>query len=356
MKKGILIVLGMIMISGSMIGCKNETAPIEEAVEATSVYVTYEFETLDGKKVVIDANNIVSQENDDNPLESALVPADAEVIAPGRDFVYFADETHYYVEDAINRLVTIADKGPDENASAEEENQEKAELVTYEFETYDNESVLLDEASITVQEASENPEESEYISDAAAGNVIAPGRDYVYLADDDNYYVADNSRKLITVADKSKAKVTKIAEENPGAFETDDYSVSYDTEKWYGTMGDNSVAVINCLEAVAGSSYIEIYKSDFATATDTIANIAETEGQDLTEPSQFEMNGYTTYSTWNNIPLDAEGPVIDDFYLVFENDGKVIVARESITRDSDSGRAEELSYLFDDVVATIKIK
>jgi len=144
--------------------------------------------------------------------------------------------------------------------------------------------------------------------------------------------------------------------ENPGSFETADYSVSYDTEKWYGRIDENNVAVINCLVAEAGTSYIEISKSDFATAKEAIDDIAESKGQNLTEPSQLEKNGCNTYVTWNDIPQDIEGPVIDDFYLVFEKDGKVIVVDECITRDSDNGRAEELSYVFDDVVATIQVK
>lgn len=148
----------------------------------------------------------------------------------------------------------------------------------------------------------------------------------------------------------------EVLAENPGSFETADYSVSYDTEKWYGRIDENNVAIINCLVAEAGTSYIEIYKSDFVTAKEAIDDIAATKGQNLTEPSQFEKNGCNTYMTWNDIPQDTEGPVIDDFYLVFEKDGKVIVVDECITRDSDNGRAEELSYVFDDVIATIQVK
>lgn len=144
--------------------------------------------------------------------------------------------------------------------------------------------------------------------------------------------------------------------ENPGSFETADYSVSYDTEKWYGRIDENSVATINCLVAEAGTSYIEISKSDFATAKEAIDDIAKTKGQNLTEPSQIEKNGCNIYVTWNDIPRDTEGPVLDDFYLVFEKDGKVIVVDECITRDSDDSRAEELSYVFDDVVDTIQVK
>lgn len=88
--------------------------------------------------------------------------------------------------------------------------EEKVELVTYEFETFDNLKIVLDESSITAQEPSDDPENSELISAEAAGNIIAPGRDFVYLEDSNNYYVADYSRNLVTVADKNKAKVEVI--------------------------------------------------------------------------------------------------------------------------------------------------
>ena len=80
-----------------------------------------------------------------------------------------------------------------------------AELVTYEFETFDNVKVVIDENSIIAQEPSEDPEYSDLVSESARGNIIAPGRDFVYLEDDDYYYVADLSRQLITVADKTVA-------------------------------------------------------------------------------------------------------------------------------------------------------
>lgn len=73
-------------------------------------FKTYEFETFEGISVVIDENNVISQETVEDVLENANVPADAEVIAPGRDFVYLADDEYYYVEDAVDNLLTIAKK------------------------------------------------------------------------------------------------------------------------------------------------------------------------------------------------------------------------------------------------------
>lgn len=70
--------------------------------------VNYEFETFNGTKVTICDANICYQQTDANVLESQIVPQDAEVIAPGRDFVYFEDANYYFVEDAQRSLLTIA--------------------------------------------------------------------------------------------------------------------------------------------------------------------------------------------------------------------------------------------------------
>ncbi len=78
--------------------------------DSSSKYQTYEFDTYDGGKVVIDDSNIVSQESVDVSLEWDELPEDAEQLAPGRDFILFSSGDKYYVEDAANNLVTIANK------------------------------------------------------------------------------------------------------------------------------------------------------------------------------------------------------------------------------------------------------
>ncbi len=78
--------------------------------DSSSKYQTYEFDTYDGGKVVIDDSNIVSQESIDDSLEWDELPEDAEQLAPGRDFILFSSGDKYYVEDAANNLVTIANK------------------------------------------------------------------------------------------------------------------------------------------------------------------------------------------------------------------------------------------------------
>jgi len=149
MKKKILVAIGLVMMMGCMSACgkeaENVSTPTKEVVaevneetnevaDSTSDYVTYEFETYDGESVVIDSTNIVSQESDDNPLESAKVPADAEVIAPGRDYVYLSDASYYYVEDAVNGLVTVANKSMD--VASEEDGNNASTNGVYSTDDY----------------------------------------------------------------------------------------------------------------------------------------------------------------------------------------------------------------------------
>ena len=236
------------------------------------------------------------------------------------------------------------------------------DLVTYEFETFDNLKIVLDESNITAQEPSDDPEYSELVSEEARGNIIAPGRDFVYLEDANNYYVADYSRNLITVADKSKVQVEVVETtddelaENPGVFDTDSWSISYDTEKWYGSMGGDGSVIINNLNAVAGTSLIEITEADVATVDEACAMLVDAKGKALTAPEKLEMNGNECYVVYDEAGNTAEGVYIFDFYLMYEHNGKVIIVDESITHDDDNERAELLSYEFDDVVQTLTLK
>lgn len=132
MKKKLLTVLGVTMVVCCMTACGSKNAEqtnpanqptesVEEVIETeeatevaenteTTEIKTYEFETFDGETVVIHEGIIVSQEACEEPLEWDGLPEDAVQLAPGRDFILFADATNYYVEDATNKLITIAFK------------------------------------------------------------------------------------------------------------------------------------------------------------------------------------------------------------------------------------------------------
>ena len=142
MKYGVLASLPLILC---VCGCNegNKTnQDVSEIVddEVQTGYQTYEFETFDGETIVIDEQNIMSQEKVDNVLETSLVPADAQIIAPGRDYVYLEDAEYIYVEDALKGLLTKAIKPAQEadmNTEADMDSQIEADSVgTYDIEEY----------------------------------------------------------------------------------------------------------------------------------------------------------------------------------------------------------------------------
>lgn len=154
---------------------------------------------------------------------------------------------------------------------------------------------------------------------------------------------------------ESEAVENEVSE-NPGSFDTSSWSISYDTEKWYG-FEDNGCVIINNLNAVAGSSYIEIKEVEVPTVDEAVAMIQDTSGKKLTNPEKTEMNGSECYVTYDEPIESYEGGVaIFDFYLIFEHNGKVIIINESITQDPDESRAEALSYEFDEVIRTFVLK
>ena len=121
MKKRIVATMVAAVAAISLMGCgitttstHTETTTDADGNTTTTTetsdaeYVTYEFETFDGFTVVINEGTILSQEACEEPLEWEGLPADAEQIAPGRDCILFQDAENYYVEDATNKLVTVA--------------------------------------------------------------------------------------------------------------------------------------------------------------------------------------------------------------------------------------------------------
>ena len=254
-----------------------------------------------------------------------------------------------------NTVTTTSTQTIDNNEVAEAE-----ELVTYEFETFDNVKVVIDENSIVTQEHSDDPENSELVSEAAAGNIIAPGRDFVYLEDDDYYYVADLSRNLITVADKSK--VDSIAAddeelaENPGFFDTDSWSITYDPNKFYGYIDDDGKTIINYIGECAGTSLIEIQEVDIATAQEAVAMLEEKKGKELTVIDDIQKGDEYSCSAYAADEVYESGLYIADFYTIYEHNGKVIIIDEMVTHDDDDSRAEALAEEFVGVKNTLVLK
>ena len=191
--------------------------------------------------------------------------------------------------------------------TTEEKSSEATELVTYEFETFDNLKIVLDESNIIAQEPSDDPENSELVSAEAAGNIIAPGRDFVYLEDENNYYVADYSRNLITVADKSKVKVEVvegvgdlIEETDFAIFDNNVFTFNYDP-KYFVVMEDEqyvTVSFYNEDTQTAGSNTISFTVKENADAMEVAKEYAKQYGADeeSVQETNFGATGATGYS------------------------------------------------------------
>ena len=262
----------------------------------------------------------------------------------------------------ITTTQTVDENGnvQNETTKIEAESAEATDLITYEFETFDNVKVVIDENNIVAQESSEDPEHSALVSAEAAGNIIAPGRDFIYLEDADYYYVADISRNLITVADKSKSTVVSSNDEelpdNPGFFETDLWSISYDTDKWYGYVDDEGAIVINYVNAVAGTSLIEITEMDVATASEALEILEEKKGKELVVIDDIQTSDEYSCFAYAEDEVYESGLYIADFYTIYEHNGKVIVLDEAVTHDDDDARAEALAEEFVEVKNTLVLK
>ena len=271
-------------------------------------------------------------------------------------------ETHTDADGNTTTTTTTKTTDQDGNVNTETtetESTEAKDLITYEFETFDNVKVVIDEDSIVTQESCDDPENSDLVSAEAAGNIIAPGRDFVYLEDSNYYYVADLSRNLITVADKSKVQTEASNDEelaeNPGFFETDLWSITYDTDDWYGYVNEEGNTIINYQGECAGTSLIEISELDAATAKEAVAILAEKKGKELTVSDGFEGVDYTCFAYAADEVYES-GLYIADFYTLYEHNGKVIVIDEAITHDDDDARAEALGEVFAELKNALVLK
>ena len=147
----------------------------------------------------------------------------------------------------------------------------------------------------------------------------------------------------------------KSGDENPGFFETDSWSISYDTDSWYGYVNEEGNTVINYTGECAGTSLIEISELDVATAKEAVAILAEKKGKELTVSDGFEGADYTCFAYAADEVYES-GLYIADFYTLYEHNGKVIVLDEAITHDDDDARAEALGEVFAELKSALVLK
>lgn len=156
------------------------------------------------------------------------------------------------------------------------------------------------------------------------------------------------------VAESVAATQTVI--DNPGFFESDNWSIYYDPENWYGAWNDEKHLFINNLNAKAGSSFVELFELDCPTVTEAVEKLVLDKGKNLTEPVESSMNGMPCFTVFDAQTPTGVAVYLFDYYLLFEHNGKVIVVDECITHDDNEPRAEELSNEFDVILNTLVLK
>ena len=271
---------------------------------------------------------------------------------------------------AVLGSLTGCGSASDTTAAADTASETQADYKTYEFDTYEGDHVVLDAASITAQETVDDPYSSDLVP--ADAETIAPGRDFEYLQDADNYYVLDFADSMVTVASKAKATVTKteVAEEatdetadtgtlvegTDGVLDMATYTVSYEPDKFYGyyMSDDPDTGYVNYTGECAGTSIITISKSDCDTVDAAIEDLGAM--YTLKTPSDVTVGSYTGKCTCEDIPTDAEGIVIDNVFSVIEANGSIYVINQSVTRDPDADRAQTVADEMLDVVNSFTAK
>lgn len=198
---------------------------------------------------------------------------------------------------------------------------ENADLMTYEFETFDGMTVVIHKDTIISQEACDNPFEWDGLP--ADAEPAAPGRDYVLYEDAENYYVEDGVNNLVTVAFKELGDIADMGEFMTYEFETyDGYSVAIhvdtiisqetceDPLAWDGLPADAEQIAPgrDCILFEDAENY---YVED---VTNKLVTVAFKEQGDVIEDTDIAIydNGVFTFSCYPEdfTVVEAEGSVI----------------------------------------------
>lgn len=148
----------------------------------------------------------------------------------------------------------------------------------------------------------------------------------------------------------------EAVDDNPGFFDNDLWSISYNPDEWYGYVDDNGSVIINYLGEAAGSSYMEIKEYDGITASEVIEILEGIKGKKLTVIDNMGMSGEYTCMAYADDEVYTSGLYLADFYTIYEHNGKVIVIDEVTTHDDDDSRAEALAEKFVEVKNTLSLK
>ena len=186
------------------------------------------------------------------------------------------------------------------------ETAETVEKQSYEFETFDGQTVVINESNIVSQEACEEPLEWDGLP--ADAEQQAPGRDLILFADSTNYYVEDVTNKLVTIAFQELGDL--IEETDFAIFDNDVFSFHYDPE--YFVVNEDAeyvtVSFYNEETQTAGSNTISFKEIENADALEVAKELAKQYGMDenSVQESNFGASGATAYSATKSSTGETE--------------------------------------------------
>lgn len=256
--------------------------------------------------------------------------------------------------DVVEEVVTTETSEIDEVVS--EENNEVSEFITYEFETFDGDEVIIKADTILSQEPCDEPLEwSGLPSDAEQ---LATDRDCILFEDANNYYIEDVTNKLVTIAFKELGDIIEATDF--AIFDNDVYTFEYDTNYFVLNEDEESVTVsfYNEDTQTAGSNTLTFKQIENADAMEVVKELVNQYG--MSEDSIIEFNfGATSLNAFAATMNSTEGEVgvkTRTMVCAVANENNVIAIEVFTHVESDEGMDMFINDKISEILDTFDVK
>lgn len=243
-----------------------------------------------------------------------------------------------------------------DSEAAATEDMGAVETKTYEFETFDGLTVVINEGNIISQEACAEP--FEWAGLPADAEQIAPGRVCVVFEDAENYYVEDDENKLVTIAFKELGDV--IEDTDLAIFDNDVFSFTYDPAYFTVVEAEGSVIVSfnNAETQTAGTNTItftELVDTDAMEIVKTYMELYDASEEEMVENylGGDDVKGYS-YSTGVLEREESELKLCETFHAI--PCGKNVIFVDKLrTLGNDMELENSLDAQLDEVILSFKL-
>lgn len=231
--------------------------------------------------------------------------------------------------------------------------------LVYEFETYDGQKIVIDDSNIISQTLEENVLESTSVPEGAV--VIAPGRDYVYLEDENYYYVEDAANGLLTVASKDCLVAVEVVDGEMDDYTCDAFSISYSRESFYAFEdADNAAFTLSYAKEgveLAGSNVVTFQViSGVDSKTVMTDKVKAMDGSEADIVETTIGDGAVAYA-YDSLS-ESEGSELrtEQIYYTIQRGDDVIMIDEFRTVSPDEAVDKAVSSEIDYVIQSIKVQ